>query len=160
MSKLKRYLDSHPIFFFHDMEEQYLDILDACSETREYKADACIFKAGDEAAHFHIIQTGEVSIHVKGAKGDNITIQTVSSGEVLGFSWMMVPYLYRFDATALEPTITHAFDARRLRKEIEKDRAFGYDLVTRFNQVISQRLQATRLQIIDMYGGFRLDDVK
>ena len=160
MSTLKRTLDAHPIFFFHDMAEPYLDILDACAETREYKAGACIFKAGDEATHFHIIQTGEVSIHVKGAKGNDITIQTLSSGEVLGFSWMMVPYLYRFDAVALEPPMTQAFDARRLRKEIEKDPAFGYDVVMRFNHVISQRLQASRLQIVDMYGGFRLEDVK
>jgi CRP-like cAMP-binding protein len=96
---------------------------------------------------------------VHGRQRGDITIQTVSSGEVLGFSWMMEPYQYRFDALVLEPTMTRSFDAAKLRKVIEDELGFGYDLVRRFNLVISQRLQAARLQILDMYGEFSLDDV-
>ena len=99
-------------------------------------------------------------MQVHGHKAGDITIQTISAGEVLGFSWMMEPYQYRFDAHVLEPTMTRRFDAKKLRAAMDADPAFGYDLVHRFNLIISQRLQASRLQILEMYGEFSLDEVE
>lgn len=160
MDTLKRYLAKHPLFFFHDIKNEYLEILEENSEVQHYDAGRHIFRSGEDADHFFVIQVGEVAIQVHGHKRGDINLQTVSSGEVLGFSWLMEPYQYRFDALVLEPTMVRAFDAQKLRKIIASDPGFGYDLVHRFNVVISQRLQASRLQILEMYGDFSLDDVE
>ena len=44
------------------------------------------------------------------------------------------------------------FDGACLRRKCDDDPALGYDLITRFAQVLVSRLQATRLQLMDVYG--------
>ena len=57
-----------------------------------------------------------------------------------------------FDARASGRVHTVAFDGRCLRGKCEEDHSLGYDLLTRFVAVIVERLQATRLQLLDVYG--------
>ncbi len=71
---------------------------------------------------------------------------------VLGWSWLVSPYRGRFDALALETTRAIAFDGRCLRGKCEEDHEFGYELLTRFSTIMVKRLEATRVQLIDIYG--------
>ena len=43
-------------------------------------------------------------------------------------------------------------DGACLRGKCEEDHDLGYELLMRFAQVIVERLQATRLQLLDVYG--------
>jgi hypothetical protein len=43
-------------------------------------------------------------------------------------------------------------DGQCLRAKCEADHDLGYALMQRFAQVVVQRLQATRLQLLDLYG--------
>jgi hypothetical protein len=81
-----------------------------------------------------------------------VTIDKIQEGEVLGWSWLFPPYQWHFDARALQLTRAVAFDGKCLREKCEKDARFGYDFVSRFSLVIMQRLQAARLQLLDLYG--------
>ncbi len=82
-----------------------------------------------------------------------LVLQTVGAGDILGWSWLIPPYHWMFDAVALEPTRTIALDGRCLRGKCEADRVLGYELLKRFAHIMEQRLQATRLQLLDLYGG-------
>jgi hypothetical protein len=42
-------------------------------------------------------------------------------------------------------------DGECLRRKCEHDHDLGYELLKRFAEVITQRLQATRLQLLDVY---------
>jgi CRP/FNR family transcriptional regulator, cyclic AMP receptor protein len=44
-----------------------------------------------------------------------------------------------------------AFDAQAIRQIAEEDHDFGYDITKRVGQILLQRLQATRMQLIDFY---------
>jgi hypothetical protein len=81
-----------------------------------------------------------------------MTIETIGEGEVLGWSWLFPPYRWQFDAQAVGLVRAIAFDGRCLRGKCEEDHDLGYWLMQRFAQVMSQRLQATRLQLLDLYG--------
>ena len=71
---------------------------------------------------------------------------------LLGWSWLFPPYQWHFDARALELTRTTALDGQCLRIKCEEDHELGYRLGQRFAHVMMQRLQATRLQLLDVYG--------
>jgi len=70
---------------------------------------------------------------------------------VFGWSWIFPPYRWHYDARALELTRTLVMDGQCLREKIEKDKVLGYELMRRFAQVMKDRLEATRLQLVDIY---------
>ena len=81
-----------------------------------------------------------------------MTIQTLGPGEVLGWSWLFPPYRWYFDGRALKQTQALVLDAIRVREKCEEDPKLGYELMKRSSAIIHHRMQAARLQIIDLYG--------
>ena len=77
---------------------------------------------------------------------------TQGVGEIVGASWLVPPYRWRFDARALELTRAIGIDARCLREKFEADHNLGYEMMKRFLPVVMQQLDETRLQILDVYG--------
>ena len=82
-----------------------------------------------------------------------VTIQSLGPGEPLGWSWLFPPYRWHFSARVVEPTRAIALDGACLRTKGEEDHELGYQLVKRVAQIMMQRLQATRLQLLDVYHG-------
>jgi hypothetical protein len=80
-----------------------------------------------------------------------ITVQTVGEGEILGWSWLIPPYKWRFDARTIEPVLAFALDGVCLRTKCEEDRHLGYAFLKRLAPIIEQRLQGTRFQLLEMY---------
>jgi hypothetical protein len=81
-----------------------------------------------------------------------LTIETIDDGEVIGWSWLFPPHRWHFDARALDLVRGVVFDAACLRGKIDTDKVFGYELLNRFSPLMLERLQATRLQLLDVYG--------
>jgi CRP-like cAMP-binding protein len=111
-----------------------------------------LFREGDVADRFYLIRHGHVALQVFIPGQGRITIETIAAGEVLGWSWLFPPYRWHFDAQALELSRAIAFDGACLRAKCDEDHDLGYMLMQRFAQVMTQRLQATRLQLLDLYG--------
>jgi CRP-like cAMP-binding protein len=61
----------------------------------------------------------------------------------------------QFDARAVESVGTIEFDGACLRKKCDDDPAMGYALMKRFARVMAERIQATHLQLLDLYGNAR-----
>jgi hypothetical protein len=91
-----------------------------------------------------------LEIHVP-ARG-SVTIETLHDGDLLGWSWLFPPYRWSFDAKALGETSLISFDGACLRGKCESDPVLGYELMKRISQVIIDRLQATRMRLLDVYG--------
>jgi hypothetical protein len=81
-----------------------------------------------------------------------VTIESIEGGEVLGWSWLFPPYKAHFDARVLTHVRALSLDGTCLRGKCEKDSALGYELMRRFNGLIVARLEATRMQLLDLYG--------
>jgi CRP-like cAMP-binding protein len=82
---------------------------------------------------------------------DQVIVQTLSAGEVLGWSWLTPPYRWQFGARAIEPTTAIVLDTGQLRTLAEQDPPFGYALAIRLLVVVLDRLQATRARLLDLY---------
>jgi CRP-like cAMP-binding protein len=153
METLERILAEHP--FFKGLEEPYLQLLVGCASNVRFNAGEVIFREGEEANRFYLIRQGKVAVETFTPGRGPIIIQTLGEGELLGWSWLIAPYRWRFDGRAVELTRAIALDGECLRGKCEEDHNLGYELMKRVAHVIEQRLEATRLQLLDVYGGIR-----
>lgn len=149
IESLERILAEHP--FFKGLKEEYLALIVGCAKNVFYKAGDFIFREGEEANEFYVIRDGKVSLEISVPWKEPVTIQTLESGDVLGWSWIVPPYYWHFDAKVIEPTRVIALDGKCLRNKCEEDHNLGYELLKRFVTILERRLQATRIQLLDLY---------
>lgn len=153
METLERILAEHP--FFKELEKPYLQLLVGCASNVRFNAGEVIFREGEQANLFYLIRQGKVAVETFAPGRGPIIIQTLGEGELLGWSWLIAPYRWRFDGRAVELTRAIALDGECLRGKCEEDHNLGYELMKRVAHVMEQRLQATRLQLLDVYGSVR-----
>lgn len=139
-------IKEHP--FLHGLKPEYLHLLTQNAMRMHYRAGELIFREGDPANRFYLIEEGHVSLESPQRDEDGVIIQSVGPGDVLGWSWLFPPYYWHFDARATEPTTAIFFYGTHLRDQCEQDPEFGYELMKRMAQVVIQRLQATRRRLI------------
>jgi CRP-like cAMP-binding protein len=133
------------------LDERELAQIAECAHEVSFKAGQTIFREGEAAHHFYLLLEGKVALQVYAPGKGPITIETVDQGDLLGWSWLFPPYRWHFDAIAVEPTQAIALNAMCLRGKCEEDHTLGYKLVKAFSRVIVERLQATRLRLLDVY---------
>jgi CRP/FNR family cyclic AMP-dependent transcriptional regulator len=149
-SSLEALLADIPLFA--GLDPARLELLAGCAGNVHFDAGVPLFREGDPADSFYVLRHGSVSIETFVPARGPVTIETVGAGEALGWSWLFAPYRWHFDARALTAVRATAFDGACLRAKCEADPALGYDLVGRFAQVLIERLQWTRLRLLDVYG--------
>ena len=149
METLERFLVEHP--FFAGMDTDHIHLLVGCASNVRFDAGSFIFRQGEEARNFYLIRQGKAALEVAPPNRPPVMIQTVDSGDVLGWSWLVPPHRWRFDGRALELTRALALDGECLRKKCEQDYRLGYELLRRFSSIIAERLEASCLQLMDVY---------
>jgi CRP/FNR family cyclic AMP-dependent transcriptional regulator len=149
METLEPILGEHP--FLKSLEPRHLHLIVGCASNVRFDSGEFIFREGAEANEFYILRQGKVALEVFAPDRGPIVIDTLDAGEILGWSWLIPPYHWHFDARAVELTRAIALDGKCLREKCEKDRSLGYELLKAFAYILQQRLEATRLQLLDVY---------
>jgi CRP-like cAMP-binding protein len=149
MKTLEPIIQQHP--FFQGLPPRHLRLIVGCAKNARFDEGAMLMREGEEANEFFLLREGLVSLEVYDPGRAQVRVQTIGAGEVLGWSWLFPPYRVQFSARALAPVRAIAFDGKCLRKKCEADHDLGYELMKRVAQVMMQRLQATRLQLLDLY---------
>jgi CRP/FNR family transcriptional regulator, cyclic AMP receptor protein len=137
---------------FDGLSDAHLSLIAGCGANDRFDGGAELFREGAQADRFFLIRTGSVALELEAPGRGTLVIETLQPGEVVGWSWLFEPYRWQFDARAREPTGVVAFDGACLRGKCEADHELGYQLMRRFAGSITERLQATRLQLLDVYG--------
>ncbi|HWR52833.1 MAG TPA: cyclic nucleotide-binding domain-containing protein [Bryobacteraceae bacterium] len=150
METIERILAQHP--FFEGLDTGYIKLLTGCASNVRFDAGAYIFREAEEADCFYLIRQGKVALEIRAPQRPPLVIETLEEGEILGWSWVIPPYYWRFDARVVEPVRAFALDGKCLRGKCEKDHDLGYELLKRFSHIVDERLQTTRLQLLDVYG--------
>lgn len=138
--------------FFEGIGRSELQLLAGCAGNVHFHADEVLFREGDAADLFYVIRHGTIGIETFVPTRGAVTIETVDAGEVIGWSWLFPPYRWHFDCRALTPVRATAFDGACLRQKCDADPALGYALMGRFAQLLIERMQWTRLRLLDVYG--------
>jgi len=150
MENLEKILSEHP--FFKGLAPEYLKLVTGCASNVRFEAGQYLFHENEEANWFYIVRQGKVAVEAYAAERGSVIIDTVEEGDVLGWSWLIPPYHWHFDARAIDLTRAIALDGKCLRTKCEEDHNLGYELLKRFSHIIEQRLQATRIRLLDVYG--------
>jgi len=143
-------LRQHP--FLADLPEQHMATLVGCASNVHFPEGSQLIREGEVADKFYLIRTGRVALEIDLSERGQLRIQTVGSGEVLGWSWLISPFRWHFTGVAVTDVRGLALDGKCLRTKSENDHDFGYEMLKRLALVMERRLEATRLQIIDVYG--------
>ncbi|MDD5680737.1 MAG: cyclic nucleotide-binding domain-containing protein [Candidatus Omnitrophica bacterium] len=149
IENLKPILEKHP--FFKGLDREFLEFIVGCASNVRFKKGDTILREGQPADKFYLVREGKVDININTAQHNSITIQTINEGEILGWSWLIPPHRYRFDAKAAEDTRAIALDGKCLRNKCEENHELGYELLKRLAGVFTQRLEETRKQLINIY---------
>jgi len=147
---LERILREHS--FFAGLGDAFLALVSGCARNVRFEAGHYLFHEGEPANEFYLLRHGRVALELHAPGRGPITFQTLGEGEIVGVSWLIPPYRWAYDARALTLVRAIGVDAACLRQKCEADHDLGYEMMKRVTSVLIQRLQTTRLQILDVYG--------
>ncbi|HLW46540.1 MAG TPA: cyclic nucleotide-binding domain-containing protein [bacterium] len=150
MRELSEVLADH--MFFRGLPPGDVEFIAGCGSNVHYAENAIMFREGGPADHFYLLRHGRVALEIASPDRGPLTVLTLGAGEVVGWSWLVPPYRMSCDARALEPVRATQFDGACIRRKCEENPRLGYELLKRFAGVLGQRLRATRLQVLDVYG--------
>jgi CRP/FNR family transcriptional regulator, cyclic AMP receptor protein len=147
---LEPILAEHP--FFQELAAEDLQLIAGCATNVVFKAGEVIGREGEPANQFFLLREGKVALEIYVPERGQVVLQTLGAGELVGWSWLIPPYQWRFDVRAVEFVHAFALDGACLRGKCEANPRLGYELLKRVAQVFTDRLLATRLQLLDVYG--------
>jgi CRP/FNR family cyclic AMP-dependent transcriptional regulator len=142
-------LEAHE--FFRGIQPGYLDLLATTARFVEIPAGYRFFQEGCKADRFWAIQSGQVGLDLLVPGRGHVVVETLGRGTMLGWSWLFPPRIWRFGAVATMPIKALEFDAELVLTRCSDNPALGYELTTRFTELILERLQATRFRLLDVY---------
>jgi CRP/FNR family cyclic AMP-dependent transcriptional regulator len=150
MRTIDQLLEEHP--FFAGLGPDLITLATGCAQIVHFDAGAKLFRTGDAADHFYVIRSGRVALELVAPGRDPLVVDTVDAGEVLGWSWLVPPYTWFCDGRAAAPTSVVALDGACLRSKCDADPALGYRLLQRVAHVMYERLNSSRVRLLDLYG--------
>jgi CRP-like cAMP-binding protein len=149
MDTLRALIGEHP--FFQKLDAAHLDLIVGCGRNVRFDRDQYLFREGDSANDFFLIRHGAVALELR-PHHHPVVVKTLHAGEILGWSWLIPPHAWTFDARAMELTRAVALDGVCLRGKCEKDHELGFELLKRFASEIEKRLHGAWMQMADIYG--------
>jgi CRP/FNR family cyclic AMP-dependent transcriptional regulator len=138
--------------YFKELETGCLDFLGACASFADYESESFIFSARDPADNFYLILEGKVALQMFSHEKGEIILEERNIGDIIGWSWLKPPYKWQFDAFTVKKTRVLVFDAGKIKKQMETDLAFGYNILKIFFNIVIDRMQATRHRLLEELG--------
>ncbi len=154
MRTLDQLISDSPIFA--GMDASHLELIAGCAHNQHVEANTLLLREGEPANVFYLIRRGTVALEVHAPGRGSLLIETLQAGDVVGWSWLFAPYRWQLDGRVTQPTELVAFDGACLRAKCDEDHELGYQLMKRFASNVVDRLQATRMQLLDVYGQARV----
>ncbi len=149
LEPLEKLIAEHP--FWKGSKPDLMRFLKPAAVLQRFGVGQTVFQQGQDADHFFLVLHGHVALERFVPGKGMVTIQTVGSGEALGWSWLFAPYIWHLTARSTDATEAIAFGARALRDKAAQDHEFGYDLAMRVGRIMWRRLGAMTDQLLDFY---------
>ena len=144
---IRNCLAGHP--FFSGLDDEFIEFLSASAASRQIAQGRLLFRQGTPADKFYLLRSGRVSVEVPALVGPVLQIQDLGEGQILGWSWLIPPYQWHFQARVEEDAEVIEFDGGVILQRCEREPKFGYELFKRFAGLMSERLDAARQKMMD-----------
>ena len=150
VENLEGVLREHP--FFHDLTDDDLAFLVSCAKNERFEVGDYIFREGGNADKVYLLRHGQVSVQVHVPGKEAQVLRTLAEGDILGWSWIVEPYRWTFDAKVTRLARVVSLNAVCLRKKLETNHELGYRLMRKVVGTMADRLHAAQMQMLDVYG--------
>lgn len=137
--------------FFQDVPDDHLKRIAEIAEGQNVASGTVVFREGDTCAYVYIVREGRVSLEIRVPGRGPVQVQTVGSGELLGWSPVLESGPMTATARSVTPSRLIALHVPQLLAVCKHDPPLGAELMRRTAQALAQRLKATRLQLLDVY---------
>lgn len=148
-TRLAEAIRAHP--FLRGFDTEFVETLSRRAREETFTTDELIVREGTPAKVFYLVLEGKISLEVVAADHPQLTVQTIGPGEVVGWSWLVPPHRWRFDARALKASRVIALDGDQLRRSLGRKPEWGYQFLLRFMPVLAERLMNTQIQLLDLH---------
>ena len=129
-----------------NLDPHHLHKLAAFGLEASFESEHVIFRERDVTGYFYLITSGSVVLEIV-APARHIAIQTLHCGDAFGWSSLLGSGPKHFQARTLSPVTAVAFDGAQVRAACEEDPRFGYSIMKRLLEVVTERIDASRHQI-------------
>jgi len=147
-SSLEDRLSNHS--FGSGLPPAAIRMLAGIAQPCDFKAGEYLWKQGDHAQVLYLIDSGQIALEILVPHQGPLQIETLSAGEVLGWSSLIEPYRWHFDARALEDVSALVLEGKRLRQQCDDHPTVGYRILKQLTPFLEMRLQKTRLRILEL----------
>ena len=141
-------LSRHP--FLEGIPVETLALMVGCTKNHRFEPGELLAQAGAEANSFFLLRQGHVAICARGPS-QSLTVHTAGPGDLVGWSWLVAPYRYRFDARAVEPTVAFEVHGECLRDKFDEHPELGHRLLLKVSTVLGERVDDLQLRLLDVY---------
>jgi CRP-like cAMP-binding protein len=145
---LLQVLQQHP--FVADFQPAHVQRLAAMARQVQFAEGQVIFHEGDDYGVFYLLTDGMVALEIE-APGHVLRVQTLYGGDEFDWSALLPHAGKHFQARALTPVTALAFEGEQLLASFKVDPEFGMAFMLQLLGVVSERLRASRVQLLDMY---------
>ncbi|MDP2718876.1 MAG: cyclic nucleotide-binding domain-containing protein [Dehalococcoidia bacterium] len=134
---------------FAPLKDADLEEIAGMAVEKEYEAGDTIFRDGDKAREFYIIQVGKVAIQmllppsVHSQMGKRLTVDVVNPNGLFGWSAIIHPFTYGRSAICLQKVKALAVDGQKLNEFIKTKPDVGLLVLSGMIRVVTSRLNDT-----------------
>lgn len=150
IESLGKIIAAHDLF--KGFDQPFLELVTGCAKNVRFESGQYLFHEGDQADQIYLVRTGRVGMAISAPGRGSMVFQSAGPGDAIGLSWLVPPYRWNYDGRASEQTRAISIDAACLRRKCDSDHDLGYAVMQRFMPIVVERLHATRLQLLDVYG--------
>ena len=146
---LEEIIADHPMFA--GLDQSFITLAAGCAINIRVDPHDYIIREGEEANQFFLIRQGRVVLETHAPPRKALVIETLGPGDIIGWSWLLPPHIWKFNARATTRAMLIALDGKCLRTKCLANHELAYEILKRFSGIIERRLEATRLQLLDVY---------
>ncbi|MFN9721518.1 MAG: cyclic nucleotide-binding domain-containing protein [Planctomycetota bacterium] len=110
-----------------------------------------LFCEGEMEDEIFIVSSGHVRLTMFVPGRGDVTFLTAGPGDLVGWSGLISDGRMTASGTVTEDSTLIALSGKRLQELCACEKELGYVLMKRVAQVLSQRLLATRIQMLDLF---------
>lgn len=137
-------------FFGVLSEDQRAWLAEQATET-SFQDGQLVARQGSTADRFFLVLDGELVVEVPALTGPSLEVTRLGPGKIFGWSWLIEPYRWHFNARAAGATRVLDFDGRAILARAEDEPRFGYALLRRFSALMGTRLEAAQRKMMDQW---------
>jgi len=151
-----RVIQAHP--FTRGLHADDQEIFVQCAKRLQLPPGDYILRRGEAADAFFLLWAGEVDLGIASPAEGFLRLDTIGPWEILGWSWIVEPFRWNFDALAMTQIDAVALDARSLLAEMQTNPRLRLEVLERLLPVTAERVRSSREKLFSLETRLRRHD--